>query len=82
MDAVHIRRDRNIKPVIDKDFRGSSRSGIPNAAHKIVESLGFQILLTDLNHFDSVPNRAMHVRQNVSVPPIRDVAADHSTVRF
>jgi hypothetical protein len=82
VDALHTCGHSNIETVVDQDLRGSPGGGVTHPAHQIVESSAVQISLADLNHFNAVPNRGAHVRHQIAVTTVRDIAADHSTIRF
>jgi UDP:flavonoid glycosyltransferase YjiC (YdhE family) len=79
--AIDLCGDRDVKPVIHKNLRCSPCSRVAYPADQLVEIPGIEVFFADLNQVDAVADRGTDEGKNVPLPPVGDVAADHSAVR-
>ena len=80
VDSVNTGRQGNIQAIVCENPGFCSCCDITNSRNQSEEIPRWKIFFADLDHVNAIAYRARGVVENVTLPPVRDVVANHSVV--
>src|SRR5213083_1898984 len=82
MNTVNSRNQGDIQAAVNENFGTAACSRIADFAHKIQQVQSSKVLLAYLDHVNPACDGPNHVRQQIALASIRDIAPDHKVVRL